>query len=326
MVFYRKAMPIYCLSIKIYCFAIVIQEKCRYFSWRLEVVTGDRSRNRWLSRRQCITDVRPMVTLSFRRTNLAGLVLFFVTSIAFAEAPDSSGELVASDNCDACVSTHESDQCPCENRVKVEYGMERPLLDSAGWVIGIPRKLLLWDRRADNHAVSGATVGEVVRYLEYRGLDGTVVRVNQYAPGKEWKRLVSNHRVSPGWRYTVGSLKWLQYTLLPGRLFGRDQYNPYTNSLYLYSDMPTMGLAESAYAKDIDQRNQPGTYAAVQELPLVALWHETVATDEVLHYVSIRGSSEQIQKVRHDLYARYGIETAGAIGQVFVRKQNLRGF
>jgi len=41
---------------------------------------------------------------------------------------------------------------------------------------------------------------------------------------------------------------------------------------------------------------------------VVALWHETLATEEVINYVSIRGSTEQIEKVRHDLYSRYGLK------------------
>ena len=208
------------------------------------------------------------------------------------------------------------DEAPLRSSVQVERGSERPLIDAAGWVFGIPRKILQWDRRAQNHQVSNATVCEVTDYMEKSNLGDTVVRVNQYAPIKEWKRLTSNHRIAPGWRYTVGSLKWLGYTFIPGRLFGKDEYNPYTNSIYLYSDMPMLGLAEAAYAKDISQRDRPGTYAAVQELPVVALWHETIATNEVIQYVSIHGSSEEIQKVRHDLYARYGIETAGAVSQV----------
>ncbi len=200
--------------------------------------------------------------------------------------------------------------------VQVERGKPRPVIDSVGWVFGIPAKLLLWDRRAENHAVSETTVGEVTGYLQHRGLTDTVVRVNQYAPAKEWRRLVENERVGAGWRYTVGSLKWLQYTLLPGRVFGSDEYNPYTNSLYLYSDMPMLGLAEAAYARDVRGQARPGAYATVQTLPLVAMWHETKATDEVLTYVSIHGSSEQIEDVRHDLYARYGIATAGEISRV----------
>lgn len=199
--------------------------------------------------------------------------------------------------------------------VCIEEGKKRPVIDGIGWVIGIPRKLLLWDHRADNHHVSDGTVAEITNYLEDRGLDDTVVRVNQYAPLKEWNRLVQNRKVGPGWRYTIGTLHLIKYTVLPGRIFGHDEYNPYSDSLYVYSDMPSLGLVEAAYAKDVQGRNLPGTYAAIQDLPGVALWHETLATREVITYVRIHGSKEEIEKVRHDLYARYGMETAGVVGQ-----------
>ncbi len=243
---------------------------------------------------------------SVRDLTFASMVVCSVSAMAVAQV-----QINESRPCDqAC------DEFPATSRVRVEHGTQRPLVDGVGWVIGIPSKILLWDRRANNHEVSDATVCEITNYLEDRNLNDTLVRVNQYAPGREFQRLVNNKKIAPGWRYTVGSLKWLKYTFVPGRLFGKDEYNPYTNSLYIYSDMPTVGLAEAAYAKDISRRKRPGTYAAVQDLPLVAMWHETLATDEVLNYVSIHGNSEQIQKVRHDLYARYGIETAGAVGQV----------
>ncbi len=221
---------------------------------------------------------------------------------------------VAQESC-SCDSSLSCDSHQCYG-VRVERGQPRPLIDAMGWVVGIPAKLLLWDRRAENHAVSRTTVDEVAGYLQHRGLHDTVVRVNQYAPVDEWRRLVANKDVGAGWRYTVGSAKWLQYTLLPGRLFGSDEYNPYTNSLYLYSDVPTLGLAEAAYAKDVREQSHPGTYATVQTLPIVAMWHETKATGEVLQYVSLHGSSEQIADIRHDLYARYGIAVAGEMSRV----------
>lgn len=251
-----------------------------------------------------------MPILNIRCLMFAWLFFCSFSTIALAQSSNT-----AAGSCDRA-PRQARDQYPCESCIHVEHGARRPLVDGAGWVIGIPSKLLMWDRRANNHAVSAATVGEITNYLEHKNLANTVVRVNQYAPGKEWQRLVSNRSIAPGWRYTVGSLKWLKYTFVPGRLFGKDEYNPYTNSLYVYSDMPMLGLAEAAYAKDVSGRQRPGTYAAVQELPLVSLWHESLATDEVLNYVCIHGNSEQIEEVRQDLYARYGIETAGAVGQV----------
>ena len=223
---------------------------------------------------------------------------------------------------DSLAQTQAQNPAPTESMpadaptVEVEYGSRRPIIDGVGWVFGIPRKVLMWDQRADNHSVSEETVGEVAGYLQERGLQDVKVRVNQYAPGQEWKRLTQNKNIGAGWRYTLGTLKCLEYTLVPGRLFGHDQYNPYTNSLYLYSDMPALGLAESAYAKDVQHRKYPGTYAAVQSLPIVAMWHETLATGEVLEYVSLRGSAEEQEKIRRDLYARYGIELGGEFGRL----------
>ncbi len=208
---------------------------------------------------------------------------------------------------------------PCDNfaaPVEVEFGSRRPVIDTLGWVVGIPQKLLLWDRRADNHNISPQTVQEVTDYIAYSGLQDVRVRVNQYDPIGNWDRLVENKRIAPGWKYTVGTLKQLQYIFLPGRIFGGDEYNPFTNTVNVYSDIPAMALAESAYGRDVHQRQYPGSYATAQMLPLVAMWHETIATDEVLTYVSIRGSSEQTQAIRDDLYARYGVSLGGEMGRL----------
>ena len=109
-------------------------------------------------------------------------------------------------------------------------------------------------------------MAEVATYAKVNELDGLCVRVNQYAPVDEWKRLTKNDRISPGWRYTVGALSLVGYTLLPGRIIGVDNYNPYTNSVYVYSDVPALAMEAAAYAKDVKHRDLPGTYAAVNAL------------------------------------------------------------
>lgn len=304
---YRQSISIYCLSINIFRFAIVSFDHLPiFFQARVAAKLALKGLAYWGKTTIATMEGKAMSIFSFRNLTLASLVVFSTHAISVAQSISREPR-----GCDQALEHHSA-----QSQVCVENGYRRPVIDTAGWVLGIPAKILLWDRRAINHAVSDPTVGEITNYLVHNNLTDTVVRVNQYAPGKEWRRLVSNRRISPGWRYTVGSLKWLKYTLIPGRLFGTDEYNPYTNSLYIYSDMPTLGLAEAAYAKDVSRRRRPGTYAAVQDLPLVALWHETLATDEVLNYVSIHGSSEHVQKVRHDLYARFGIETAGVASQI----------
>jgi len=209
--------------------------------------------------------------------------------------------------------------------LRVEHGHPNRLIDGTGWVLGIPNKLALWDRRADNHDVSPATEIELVNYLEQSDLDSVLVRVNQYDPGGEWHRLTQNKQISPGWRYTVGAFNMLKYTLLPGRIFGGDWYNPYTDTINLYSDIPSLALSQAAYAKDVRQRQQPGTYAAVQEIPLVGMWHETNAKNEVLEYVKSSGTEQQQAETYRILYPNYGGNWGGQVasflpyGNVFGR-------
>lgn len=213
--------------------------------------------------------------------------------------------------CDAC------DKAGCDGLLDhhdIEYGKRNVLVDSVGWIVGIPRKLMIWDRRIDNHSVSSQTTSTVSAYLSDRGLQDVKLRVNQYDPIGEWKRLYQNKRVSPAWKYTAGVLRTAEYTLLPGRIFGHDDYNAFTNTVSIYSDTPVMGMASSAYAFDVHQRSLPGTYATFQSLPLIAMYHESLATTEVIDY-TLAKQTFHAPEVRRILYARYGMEMGGEIGR-----------
>ena len=200
--------------------------------------------------------------------------------------------------------------------IDVEYGSSRPILDAAGWVVGIPRKIMLLNSRVDNHRVSDETVASVADYLARRDVGGVKVRVNQWDPIGEWQRLVDNKNVGAGWKYTVGTLHHIRYLVAPGRLFGGEYYNPFTDTVNIFSDVPELGLVESAYAHDVRSKTHPGTYATVQSLPLVSLWHETKATDDVLRYVALYGTPEEVRRARRLLYSRYGSAVGGELGSV----------
>ena len=111
------------------------------------------------------------------------------------------------------------------------------------------------------------------------------VAVNEYDPKGQWRRMRKNDRVSPFWRYSVGTLAWMHYTLLPNRLFGGDRYDPFANSLNLSSDVQSLVLSEAAYAKDIHSRRHPGAYAAiVNDMPVLSIWRRARAASDVLGY------------------------------------------
>src|SRR5262249_23131903 len=75
---------------------------------------------------------------------------------------------------------------------QIERGQPRPVLDGVGWVIGIPNKIVLWNRKIDNHNISLETEQAIADYLTKNELTTVKVRLNQYAPGSDWHRLVAN--------------------------------------------------------------------------------------------------------------------------------------
>jgi hypothetical protein len=202
------------------------------------------------------------------------------------------------------------------SQLEIAEGKPNTFVDGVGWVLGIPGKLLLWDRRVNNHCVTPDTTEAIARYLEQNQIHDACLRINQYAPGDEWVRLTTNHEVGAGWRYTLGTLSLVRYTLLPGRVFGGDHYNPYTNSVYVYSDVPALALESAAYAKDVHGREYPGTYAAVNQLPVVSLWHDTVNTNDALAYLQATCNKEQQAEGINILYPYYGLQMGGAVAGV----------
>ena len=203
------------------------------------------------------------------------------------------------------------------NALPLERGEPRPVLDAVGWVFGIPGKLLLWNRKVDNHHISSETEATLVEYLQTNQLDYVKVRINQYRPWDDMRRLTKNRSVAWPWRYTLGTLSVLGETIVPGRVFGGDHFNPYTNTIHLYSDLPVIALHEAAHAKDFSRRQYPGTYAALYAIPIVPLYHESVASSDVMEYVASMGDPELQRQAHHVLYPAYGTYVGGAAGSLF---------
>lgn len=201
--------------------------------------------------------------------------------------------------------------------IDVEHGEPNKAIDSIGWFLGIPNKLLLWDRRADNHDVSEETVDSAAGYLAANEVDGVMIRVNQYDPLGEWHRLAENKRINPVWRATLGSLYTVGYTIAPGRLLGGDWYNPYTDTVHVYSDVPALAMEQVAQAKDTHDRDHPGLYSAVRVLPLVGLVHEARSKQAVFDHVDEFGTTEERAEARRVLAPQMGTEIGGQAANLF---------
>ena len=217
-----------------------------------------------------------------------------------------------------------------EGEPQIERGAPHPWVDGAGhYFFSLPAKLILFDWRVDNHDISIETEHALREYLAANGLCNVKVRLNQYAPGGEWQRLFKNREMPGGWRFTLGLLSVTFYTIFPERLFagfpfigGGDHYNPYTNTISLYSDRRPIALHEGGHAKDFalrEGRHWKGLYAGARSVPLagllVALWQEAVATNDALGFDAEYGDGADLRRAYRSLYPAYGTYLGGTAQQ-----------
>lgn len=199
-----------------------------------------------------------------------------------------------------------------EGEPQIERGRPVGFVDGLGhYLFSLPSKLILWDWRVDNHDIPEDVEQHLEAYLAANGLHNVKVRLNQYSPGGEWSRLVRNKRVNGFWRYTIGAFSTTMYTIMPGRLFGGDHYNPYTDTIHLYSGHNSIALHEGAHAKDSAASPFPGLYALSRMIPLVPLYQEGVATGDTVGYHRVSSDPANEKADYKILYPAYGTYVAG---------------
>jgi len=206
-----------------------------------------------------------------------------------------------------------SPELVARTQTQIERGRPNVVVDSLGWVWGIGAKLTLFDRRVENHRIDAHTEAEIAAYLQENELSTVKVRLNQYRPLDDWGRLRANKSVGAGWRYTFGAISVLGETIFPGRVFGRDHFNPFTNTIHLYSNVPAIALHEAGHSKDYAGRKWKGTYAAIYLLPIAPLSQEAIATNDALSYIMANRDLEAQQEAYEILYPAYGTYVGNAI-------------
>jgi len=200
---------------------------------------------------------------------------------------------------------------------QIETGQKNIILDVLGNIYSLPSKMILLDWRIGNHNISPETAKVLETYLQENDLNNVKVRINQYAPGAEWCRLFKNRSMNIFWRATFGLLSTTIYTILPGRVFGGDNYNPYTNTISIYSDHPAILLHEGGHAKDLYNRPYKGLYSAIYVIPGVALWHEAEATGDTIGYLRDKEQVADEKSAYRILYPAYGTYLGGALTDLF---------
>lgn len=200
-------------------------------------------------------------------------------------------------------------------RMDQQYYQGEPndFLDASDWIWpgSLIGKLLLWNTKVDSHQISDETIDALKIYIDENDLRNVQVLINCYKPGNQWKRLFRNKTIHPFWRYTLGIVSVAGYTVLPGRFFGGDSYNPYTNTINLYSDNVAVAIHEAGHAKDFGRRELKGTNAFIYALPLASLYYEGVASSDALSYFNDKHQTDNLKKGYEILYPAYGTYIGG---------------
>ena len=201
---------------------------------------------------------------------------------------------------------------------QITRGHPLPPIDFLGNVFAILSKIILFNWKIDNHTVSAETEAYLVKYIDSPITEegGTHFSLNEYAPGRALARLVHNHKVAWPYRLLLGfPVTLISDILLPGRLFAGllsgDAYNPFTDTVSLYSDLPSVALHEAGHAHDFNSRHFKGTYAAARLIPFVDLYQEFQATDEALRYFIETNERQQELSAYKILYPAYGTYVGG---------------
>jgi hypothetical protein len=195
----------------------------------------------------------------------------------------------------------------------ISVGGEHPNIDRLEKVVQYPRNVVRkWFPSKDpfeqlpieERRQIAMTVAS--NYLDNNSLKGLFIDVREYDPGQQWQRLVDNNRVSPIWKYTLGSAYHLGYSILPGRAFGYDRYDPFTNTLSINSTRPSSALFTAGYVKKIYDQRYPGTYVAANFLPIMPLIRDTSIANDVLTYSHVQLEWRLKQELYPLVYGRLG--------------------
>ena len=186
-------------------------------------------------------------------------------------------------------------------------------LDWLGNIFGALGKLILWNWKVHRHWINEDTEKAMQEYIAKNPELGDLeIQLNRYAPQDAWRRLVKNKQVKWPYRLFIGTfLVLIVDTILINRIFGSDYYNPYTHTVHLYSDVPSVGLHELGHAKDFAERRYKGSYAIFRIVPFANLYQEWIATDKAFTHIREEQQLAREIEAYKILYPAYGNYVGG---------------
>ncbi len=185
--------------------------------------------------------------------------------------------------------------------------------------------------------LSPTTIKIMNDYLEDNELEALNIEFQIETPKNDWDRLEANAAINPLLKYSLGSLDWLSNAITKPSFWGRNYYDPYTNTMHINSNNPIEIMAEMSYAKIIQRQSCPGLYALGSKLPFISIFAQKQKTNEMIAYAKLKqdwelekatirkmypgmlnGSSKDIGRVAGIFFGPFYLRPAISVGGVLV--------
>ena len=196
---------------------------------------------------------------------------------------------------------------------RISRGRELPFIDGLANILSVPNKVLFGTTDFESHVIDEEIEASVEAFIAHHRLGDVHVRLNEYDPIGELGRLLGNARVSLLLRLTIGPLLWLAYLLNIGRLFGGDHYNPYSDTVNLYSGHKSIALHEMGHVLDFHRQKWPGLYGLIRLIPGIALYQEYMASLYAIEYLREEGDHAEEVRAYRVLFPAYSTYVFGTV-------------
>lgn len=185
--------------------------------------------------------------------------------------------------------------------------------------------------------LSSTTIRIMNDYLEDNELEALNIEFQTETPKDDWNRLEANTSINPLLKYPLGSFNWLSNAITKPSFWGRNYYDPYTNTMHINSNNNLEIMAEMSYAKIIQRQSYPGLYALGSKLPFISILVQKQKTNEMIAYAKLKqdwelekatirkmypgmlnGSSKDIARVAGIFFGPFYLRPAISVGGVLV--------
>ena len=152
-----------------------------------------------------------------------------------------------------------------------------------------PYRVIFRKPKPESWAPTEAQEQTILNYLAENDLEDVQVEFNYYSPRHRWQKLRENQGVAPVWKYTIGTVRWVGYTITPGRMLGATRYDPYANCLEVNNNRAYESLEEAAEAKIAHGLKYPGLfYSTVGITPIISVLPEFWSSADIVEYARDR--------------------------------------